>query len=287
MKNFLSLILKKIYKNIAIFCYSLPFGLKAADNEIFFSKNTSSSDLDSTHIINLQNSIGMDLLRGEVTQDVEDLRYSTYVVDRESTNYLYIGEGKAKKIERNISNENINMGIKIEEITKDVLSSIKDYENNYDTGTSYTVNFEYDDFPIYQLNRIANYLKVVKNKKRNECLLFFELLSDEFDISKRKFISHLRKIYEDKTNSLDRAYRLMGKPNKISFVTYKSDNEYDLIKYEISGLHVCDILCDNGNIIVKMLFENIDRVDLIEKFYSERQDKRYKEKEIKNNTYYI
>ena len=46
-----------------------------------------------------QNSLLNSLLRGEVTQEVEELRYETYKAEEESNNYKYIGNGVAMKID--------------------------------------------------------------------------------------------------------------------------------------------------------------------------------------------
>lgn len=287
MINYFKQKLIKFWHYINIFFYSLPFGLKAVNDECFSSKNTINSDMSGTHTIMLQDNVYNDLIRGEVTQSVEDLRYSTYLVDRESTNYQYIGNGLAIKIKRDIEENNINMGIKINEITKDMLSSLNDYEEKYDSGNNYTVDFTYHDFPIYPLNKMAHYLRVISTKNRKECLLYFNRYPDEFNLAKRKFISHLEKIYEDKIRSLERTERLLSHIDKIKFITYKCDNEYDLVKYQISDLQICDIILTENDFIVKMYFKNIQREDLIEKFYSKNQDDLYKNKIQKNYTYHL
>ena len=287
MTNYFKRKLTNLWRAIKISIYSIPFGMKAINDEVFTSKASSNSDLTGTHTLFLKDNVATDLLRGEVTQAVEDLRYSTYKVDRESTNYKYIGNGLAIKLERKIDEKNIKMGIRIHEITKDILTTLNDVETNYDSGNNYTVNFHYRDFPIYQLNKMAYYLKVIKTTNRNECMLYFNRYVDEFNLSKRKFISHLEKIYYDKVKSLDRTDKLFGYIDKIDFITYKCDNEYDLIKYVISDLNICDILLTDKDIIVKINFGNIEREDLTKKFYSKNQDEKYKLKVQKDKNYLL
>lgn len=287
MKNYFKQKLTNLWRAIKIGFYSIPFGMKAVNDEVFTSKASINSDLSGTHTLFLKDNVATDLLRGEITQSVKDLRYSTYKVDRESTNYKYIGNGLAIKLEKKIDEKNINMGIRIHEITKDMVTALNDVETNHDSGNIYTVNFHYRDFPIYQLNKMAYYLKVVKTVNRNECMLYFNRYVDEFDLSKRKFISHLEKIYYDKVKSLDRVEKLFGNIDKIDFITYKCDNEYDLIKYQISDLNICDILLNDKDIIVKIHFGNIVRDDLMKKFYSKNQDEKYKNKVQKNKNYLL
>ena len=71
------------------YLYGFFFGLKNADSEMFSSKHTSNSDSNYIQQIK-ETNVGKDLLKGEVTQEVEDLRYSTYSVYRESNQYEYI-----------------------------------------------------------------------------------------------------------------------------------------------------------------------------------------------------
>ena len=81
------------------YLYGFFYGLKNADSEMFTSKHSSSSD--SSYIQQIkETNVGKDLLKGEVTQEVEDLRYSTYAVYREANQYEYIGNGVAIKKEK-------------------------------------------------------------------------------------------------------------------------------------------------------------------------------------------
>ena len=78
--------------------YSLPFGLKGADSEIFgTSKKTSDGTTISQEVSDER--VGKHLLKGEVTQPVEELRYRTYKVSNESKNYNVVGNGVAVKNE--------------------------------------------------------------------------------------------------------------------------------------------------------------------------------------------
>ena len=63
--------IKKIKRYFYNFLYSLPFGMKAADDEIFTQKISSNSDNIGIHQVIQQNSLAKDLRKGEVTQQVE------------------------------------------------------------------------------------------------------------------------------------------------------------------------------------------------------------------------
>ena len=79
--------------------YSLPFGLKGADSEIFGSKTNSENGTEISQEVS-DERLGKHLLKGEVTQSVEELRYKTYKVANESKNYNFIGNGNAIKEEK-------------------------------------------------------------------------------------------------------------------------------------------------------------------------------------------
>ena len=79
--------------------YALPFGMKAADEEIMGGNSSSSDDGQSVHQQVSDERVAKHLLKGEITQPVKELRYRTYKVDDEAKNYEYLGGGTAIKKE--------------------------------------------------------------------------------------------------------------------------------------------------------------------------------------------
>lgn len=71
------------------FFYAIPFGIKGADN-VIISQN-SSNQTDNIGVVQVlqENRLSKDLLKGEVTQQVEELRYKDYKVYNESKKYKY------------------------------------------------------------------------------------------------------------------------------------------------------------------------------------------------------
>ena len=72
-------------------------GMKNTENEIF-TQLGGSTVADST--INQEahtSRVSKALLKGELTQEVKELRYRTYTVDREAKNYEYFSPTLAKK----------------------------------------------------------------------------------------------------------------------------------------------------------------------------------------------
>ena len=75
--------MNKIKKFLLNIWYGLPFGLKAASEEIMsggeVEQNGSSINQEAT-----DNRVAKHLLKAEVTQEVEELRYRTYKVAGEA-----------------------------------------------------------------------------------------------------------------------------------------------------------------------------------------------------------
>ena len=117
--------MNRIIEKIKSIFYSLPFGLKAADTEIMGS--SISGDGNDT-VINQQvndNRVAKHLLKGEITQEVEELRYRTSKVERETDKYEYIGNGMAVKKEEKNSNDIIKFSQENKLICDDVLTELK------------------------------------------------------------------------------------------------------------------------------------------------------------------
>ena len=91
--------LKKIF-------YSLPFAMKGGEKILTSTNDNSSNNVGVVEVIQ-ENRLSKDLLKGEVTQAVEELRYRDYKVYGESKKYQYLGDGIAIKT-KNQTDDNKN-----------------------------------------------------------------------------------------------------------------------------------------------------------------------------------
>ena len=126
---------KKIKNYFYRFIYSLPFGMKAANDEMFTPKASSNSDSFSIVQRLRSDNLAESLIKGEVTQEVEELRYMLYKVYRESGRYKYDGNGNVSKVEFNIDLNNLHLIQENRLFCKNVSESINmDYffDNNND-----------------------------------------------------------------------------------------------------------------------------------------------------------
>lgn len=87
---------KKMLNKLKKILYALPFGLKAAD-EMITTSNTDAEEGSAIHKQVENKSVFQDLVNGELTQQVEELRYETFKAEEMSNEYKYIGNGNAVK----------------------------------------------------------------------------------------------------------------------------------------------------------------------------------------------
>ena len=88
---------RKIKKNLKIFFYSLFYGMKSTE-DIVFHQNGLDGNSGTSIIKQVQDKrVSKALLKGEITQEVQELRYRTYKVDKESKTYEYYSPTLALK----------------------------------------------------------------------------------------------------------------------------------------------------------------------------------------------
>jgi hypothetical protein len=259
------------------YLYGFFFGLKNADSEMFSSKHTSNSDSNYIQQIK-ENNIGKDLLKGEVTQEVEDLRYSTYAVYRESNKYEYIGNGVSVKKENvDVDYNNFQFVQRNKLFCKSIYESLnEDSSNNFD---DFTLKFTYNDVSRFKLERYVEYLTIkIVNGVAKLTLRF----NKDYDIS-----NPFTKIFYKELMKLDNDSIKINEFNNLSsilFTTFKAQGEDDFIMYSFYNLEYkgYEILDEYVNITYTTNVFN--REDLTKKFFSKNQNDKYNKKLSKEKT---
>lgn len=254
--------IKRFFYNIL---YSLPFGLKAVDEEIFTQKGSSKDDNIGVHQVVNENRLSKDLLKGEVTQQVEELRYRDYKVSRESKKYKYLGDGIAIKQTNDVVSSHLIQENKL--IVKTVFEELERVDKERYSNDEYTLKIVYTDFPKFKLEKYCNFFEVVDDT----IILRFESIPANGKIDTYTFIKELDYIINNISKEND-----YSKLNSISFVTYNCIGENDLVEYVLNDLKLT--LIEKGEKEYKIVFTyNFKtRNDLTEKFYSKTMDEKYK-----------
>ena len=275
--------LKKIALNIL---YGLPFGLKAADTEIMGSKTTNTDGTSVSQEVNDQR-VGKHLLKGEVTQQVEELRYRTYKVAKESENYAYLGNGIAVKQEKEEPKDKTKHKFTQENeiITQTVLETLKQVGSS---GTeNYRFEINYNSIVRFKLEKFATRVDVYIDDTTREIktTLYFNSEPNPYDATSMPFINEMKKLLAAKTQYEISRHEMATSILTLCFTTYRTVGEDDFTNYcFVNGAHFEEIKDCGHEFAVVYTWNEYIRVplNLEAKYYSKEMAEKYKNKEKKN-----
>ena len=283
-------IFKRVYFYIRIFWNGLFIGMKNTNKLI----TSNQKDInDGVLEITKSDSGGVykDLLEQKITQEVEELRYTSYVVANESKKYKYIGNGTAVKknnLELNekhgIVEESDNLPIiliqDISLVCENVNNVLKEVNSkgNKKINSDYNIKIKRKLLPRF---RIEEYIKklVLKESDGNYVLdLYCSKYPRQFSERKdRPFLREIKKIRDREI-----------KPNdildfeEISFITNNAWGIDDYYSFSFNSFEFYDIIDFDGNYIIRLgCKSNIFMKNLLDEIYSKSADEKYKNKEMK------
>jgi hypothetical protein len=268
-----------MFKWIKRLVLSLIVGLKKAETDSLAQKATSLSDNDGFHETIQSRRLSDALRRGEVTQEVEEMRYRDYTVANESKKYKYIGDGEAiKKDETIVDYNNFSFGQDNNIICNGVLDEISRVGSA--TMDSYVLNIVYGSITRFKLEKYCKFIDVNIIDGTAHISLYFSSFFDKYDISSKAFINELNFINENK-EYCKHNHELCDSIVRLGFVTYKAYGEDDLVKYDFYDLKCLDITANQHEYILTYSANHYHRENLIEKFYSKTMAQKYEKKESK------
>ena len=225
------------------------------------------------------NRLGEHLVNGEITQEVVELRYSTYEVSEESKNYKYIGDGQAiKQLSKATSVEgNISFYQENRFNTETVLDGMMQAETNNRKRGSYTLNVTYSSIPRFRVESNVKSFKFVANKSGNRIELYIDTLANGAEASSKPFINEMEKLVanHDK-HAIERSD--IGLIESITFVTNNANGEKDLMSYILCGLSFSSLVKEPEKYILTISVDNFTRSNLTDKFYSKEMAEKYAQK---------
>lgn len=274
--------LKKIALNL---WYGLPFGLKAADSEIMGSKDSVDDGTNVTQEVN-DNRVGRHLIKGEVTQEVEELRYRTYAVSNESENYKYLGNGVAVKKETSKKRQRTRHKFSQDNafVTETVLETLNQVGG---VGVeNYRFEINYDSFVRFKVEKFATRVNVSIDDEKGiiETTLHFNSEPNPYDATSMPFINEIRKLESLKSEYEINKNEIASSIKDFSFTTYKADGEDDFVNYcFINGSRFKDFKKTDHEFLLTLSWNEYVRVplDLETKYYSKEMAKKYENKEPK------
>ena len=276
-----------MFKWIKNILYALPFGLKAADAEIASSKDISEGEGTTIEKEVNENSVMHSLLKGEVTQEVEEFRYSTNEIGAKANEYEYIGNGQAVKKEVKKKEGKIHFFQSNKPVVSTVLEDMK-HIDDYGDLEQYFINLEYSEFSRFRINSFITEVEVIIKNDSVRTKLYFSTLPDPYNAASAAFINELKRIAiaKDSEYALNRN-EIANKISTLSFVTFKASNdEPDLMSYAVYTPKFIDYVEDQTSAYIEYEWDGYVRDNLRDKFYSKSQDEKYKTKAKKEHSSY-
>lgn len=263
--------------------YAFMFGLRGTETEALAQKSSSISENDGIHEVIQSRRLSDALLKGEITEEVEELRYRDYTVSNESKNYEYIGNGEAVKKEQSpIDYKNFRFIQENNIVCNGVLSEIQRI-GEY-TQDTYTLNIIYNIIPRFKLEKYCKTIEVEFIDGNPQLVLHFSTIADKYDITSKQFTNEFQKILKNIEYSRDN-HEFCNSIQEIHFVTYKSYGEDDLILYKFYQLECVNVRASNLEYMLVFKPHQYYRENLIAKFYSDTMAKKYEAKESKQLEY--
>ena len=279
--------MNKIKKYFLNLWYGLPFGMKAADTEIMGNKAVDDNGVTVQQEVSDQR-VAKHLLKGEVTQEVEELRYRTYLVENEAKNYKYLGNGvaiKEDKVEKPKERTKFKFTQENESICESVLESLKQVGK---TGVErYRFEIDYKEFVRFKVEKFATKIDVDINEETGkiETTLHFSTEPNPYDGTSMPFINEVKKLLDVKTEAQAERNEIASSILNISFTTYKAYNEDDFVNYSfINGGKFKEFRQDGYEYLLTLTWSEYLRLplDLESKYYSKSMAEKYAKKERKD-----
>lgn len=297
---------KNILLKIRIFFFYLFSGMKNA-NDLAFTGN---QDADSGNGSSIEQqkevqSVYKDMLKGELTQEVIELRHEMYFAERASKKYKYVGNGRAIK-------QNTIMDYKGRLECSDGLDILLVQENKEDPGSLM-------DFGIYNIGNNVSYEKDVNEKLRNvrerkftinikrDFIPRFKLenyatkivlkpLNEEqtiIDLYVSKYVKQFDNIHKLFMKQIEQIY--MGDMRNdildftsLDFITYNAHGSDDLLEYEFKDIQFENIVKFEDSYVLRFITNNVKMgEDLLDEFYDEQTDIKNKNHAPRKTTTFV
>lgn len=233
------------------------------------------------------------LLRGELTEDVKQLRYRNYMVDREAKKYKYYAPTLALKKKEGKDNKFISYdksdGLEVitiqnaHAIGETVGDGLQQIENGgRGEAAKYNIEIKRDFTPRFKIEEFMEKL-VVKRFDETHAVLdfYFSKYPDRFFLNNndkafrtKPFIHEIENIRDNKVKSdiLD--------IDSVRFVTFHAYKQDDLKEFLFNNVFFNEVAEFDGDYILRFkAVIQLEGFDLTKSFYNEEMDRKYKNHE--------
>lgn len=281
--------MKKFFLGIYSFMYYLFSGIKRGNDVIMGDTNSNDSLGGGVEAKDEEKSVYKDLLRGELTKEVLELRHETYYAERESKHYSYIGNGVARKKNKTFSYsgkyENSD-GLDVQlvqfnkEYSENLSNSIEDTSLDSKLNRKFSFTLYRKFIPRFRLEKYTNKFIVKRpNDNSNKVIIDFYVSTyvSQFDRRQRIFYNELNNIYEGNVRSEILEFEEMN------FVS--DENTFgceSMVYYKYNNFNFITIKKFDGNYVLRFSCDVIvDGDDKIVEFFDADADRKFKNKEAR------
>ena len=282
--------MKRLWTNIKIMFHYFFYGLRSADKQIT-SGEKDTSDGVSVEQQKETNNVYQNLLKGELTEEVKELRHEMYYADRKSYDFVYNGGGRAKMkslfddkpdVEESDGNE-----VELVQENDSIPRSLHDYgiysngeKVSFEDGTKYDpdalhesekrVKITYEFLPKFKLENYVNKV-VVKSAQEGKKIvdLYVTKYGNRIDRLSMFFKKEVDSIYNGDYRS-DILFI-----QSLSFVTHNAYGAQENIEYKYVDFKFVNALEYDGNYVFRFIATaEIDGNDILDDVYHEETEKK-------------
>lgn len=267
--------------------YGFFYGMKATEDVAL--RQTGVNINNGTSIIKEVDDqrVSKSLLKGEVTQQVEELRYRTYKVDKESKGYRYYAptlalkkDGQDNKFMKYDDSDGLELiTIQPNDPLVETIEDGLEQVGGRGKRTQYRIKIDRGTFiPRYKVEEFMTRLDVKKLDDTHVILdMYFSKYPNVSDFKSKGFIREIEKIRDEKIKSDILDYE------EISFITNHAYKLDDMIKFVFRNVWFKEVVEFDGHYILRFKASiHYDDLDLTKKYFSKTMDEKYKNKEKKD-----
>ena len=277
--------LRNIKNKIQMFFYGLFYGMKATEDTMFHQTGLSVGDGMSVIKEVEDKRVSKALLKGEITQEVEELRYRTYKVDKESKTFEYFAPTLAMKRDKQDTKflkyddrDGLELiTVQPNDFLVETVGETLEQVGGRGKRTEYRIKIKRNFVPRYKIEEYITRLDVKKLDDTHVILdMYVSIYPNDKDFKSKGFISEIKRIRDEKIKSDILDYE------EISFVTNHAYKMDDMVKFVFRNIRFREIVEFDGHYIVRFKASvQEDIIDLTKIYYSKTMDEKYKNKEKK------
>ena len=268
-----------------MFFYGLFYGMKSTEDSVFHQSGLDVGE--NTSIIKQveENRVSKALLKGEITQEVEELRYRTYKVDKESKTFEYYAPTLALKRDKQDTKflkYDDRDGLELITVQPndpmvETVSETLEQVGGRGKRTDYRIKIKRNFVPRYKIEEYVTRLDVKKLYDTHVILdMYVSIYPNDKDFKSKGFVREIEKIRDEKIKSDVLDYE------EISFITNHAYKMDDMVKFVFRNIVFREVVEFDGHYIVRFKASlQEDVIDLTKIYYSKTMDNKYKNKEKK------